>query len=333
MKNLLFIVPFFAFIACSHPEGYRQKEVAKIAFGSCSKQNFVQKQLWKEVINESPDLWIWMGDIVYSDTEEMKKMKADYKAQKSHPDYQELLSKVDVIGTWDDHDYGVNDGGKDYPMRHESRELLFDFLDVAEDHPSRQRKGAYQAYNYDHKANRLKVILLDTRYFRDPLKKEGRNNIPDPSGQILGAAQWTWLEEQLSDTKTDLFIVVSSIQLLANEHVFEKWGNFPSEKEKFFTLLSEKVKAPLVVLSGDRHIGEVSKMEIEGYNYPLYDITSSGLTHTWSKMWEENNEYRVLGLVVKPLFTTLEIDWQQLSLNVKYIGKDNEVFDQMNIEF
>ncbi len=333
MKNIILIIPLIAFAACAQPEGYRQKEVSKIAFGSCSRQSMVEKQLWKEVINETPDLWIWMGDIVYTDTEDMDKMKADYDAQKNHPDYQKLIEDIEVVGTWDDHDYGANDGGKDYPKRDESRELLFDFLVVSEDHPARQRKGAYQAYNYEHKGNRLKVILLDTRYFRDPLKKEGRNNIPDPTGQILGAEQWKWLEQQLSDSETDLFVVVSSIQLLANEHVFEKWGNFPSEKEKFFSLLADKVKVPLVVLSGDRHIGEISKAEIEGYDYPLYDITSSGLTHTWSKLWKEDNQYRVLGLVVKPLFTVMEIDWEQMSLDVQFIGKNNEVFDEMNIEF
>ena len=100
----------------------------------------------------------------------MNQRRKDYDLQKSHPDYQQLLKQTEVIGIWDDHDFGLNDGGREYPMKDESKEELFRFLDVPDDHPARERKGAYQSYTYTSSLGTLKIILLDARYFRDSLK-------------------------------------------------------------------------------------------------------------------------------------------------------------------
>jgi len=50
----------------------------------------------------------------------------------------------------------------------------------------------------------LQVILLDTRYYRDPLSSDG---------SILGDAQWTWLEKELKGLPTTFTVIVSSIQV------------------------------------------------------------------------------------------------------------------------
>lgn len=42
-------------------------------------------------------------------------MERKWLAQKNRPEYQKFLSTgVKVIGTWDDHDFGINDGGTEY---------------------------------------------------------------------------------------------------------------------------------------------------------------------------------------------------------------------------
>jgi alkaline phosphatase D len=32
----------------------------KVAFGSCNNQELPQ-EMWKEIVEQQPDLWIWMG--------------------------------------------------------------------------------------------------------------------------------------------------------------------------------------------------------------------------------------------------------------------------------
>src|SRR5690606_11168750 len=123
------------------------KTLRTIAFGSCNRQA-ERQPLWHPILQHNPDLWIWLGDNIYADTHEMQAMEAMYRLQKSLPEYQALYGTVPVIGTWDDHDYGINDGGKYYAKKQESRDLMLDFLDVSQDAPIRGREGGYTSYTF-----------------------------------------------------------------------------------------------------------------------------------------------------------------------------------------
>ncbi len=341
MRYLSYLLFFFLF-ACSpskkqEANSIKTEATHTIAFGSCSRQWIPEAQLWKEVVAENPNLWIWLGDNIYADTEDMEKMKADYDLQKSHPDYQTLIQKTAIIGTWDDHDYGANDIGKEYLMKDESRDLLFDFLDVDKNNDAWNRKGAYQSYSYPLGDKKLKVVLLDVRYFRDSLQwtMDPKTAQINENGDILGSDQWTWLENELSDNETDLFVVGSGIQVLSKDHRFEKWANFPTARKRLLDLVAEKVKVPLIFISGDRHISEVSKIDLEGYNFPLYDITSSSLTSPWGEPAPELNEYRV-GQITYPVnFAVMEVKWGSSwpAFQLKYVGKENEILQRLSIDY
>lgn len=337
MKKLL-ILPIIFVISCS-PLAKKTEETStepyRIAFGSCSKQDLADQQLWTEVLAEDPDLWIWLGDNIYADTEDMEVMKEKYDLQKSHPDYQQLMDQTDIIGIWDDHDYGANDVGKEYAKKDESRDILFDFLEVDPDNPAWNRKGAHQSYLYEIDGKKVSVILLDARYSRDSLAKDENNkNIPNTTGKVLGDEQWQWLTEELSGT-ADLFIIGSGIQVIPEEHAWEKWSNFPSEREKLFELIAANVKVPLVFLTGDRHISEVSKMEIEGYPYPLYDITSSSLTSPWGDPRPEANQFRIDSIIYDRNFTVMDIAWDTNTpqLGIKFVGVDNQTLKEFKLDF
>ncbi|WP_425390936.1 alkaline phosphatase D family protein [Ekhidna sp.] len=306
------------------------KNISQVAFGSCSKQDQPDKQLWKEINHMEPDLWIWLGDNIYGDTDDMRVMRSKYDKQKSHKGYQQLLENTEVLGIWDDHDYGGNDGGKEYPKKDESKEELFRFLDIADDHPGRGRKGAYQSYVFESN-KRIKVILLDTRYFRDSLKwnwpSPGKKEaIINPTGEILGEEQWKWFEQQLSEPDIDLFIICSGIQIIPKEHVFEKWANFPRDRERFLKTITP-VESPLILLSGDRHMSEVSRIELDNRKHPIYEFTSSSLTSPWGMERDEPNQFREKNIIYKPNFAHLDISWSGniLNLELNYFGKGSEV--------
>ncbi len=323
---------------CQEADVSIDKEISRIAFGSCSKENLSENQLWVEVINTNPDLWIWLGDNIYGDTEDMAVMKEKYDLQKSHPDYQKLLVQTDIIGIWDDHDFGVNDGGKEYPAKDRSKEALFEFLDVDENHPARNRLGAHQSYTYKSNEGNIKVILLDTRYFRDELKwlnpgTRQKASIVNPEGDILGEDQWSWFKKQLSDDEIDFFIIGSGIQVVPNQHRWEKWANFPKARKRLFEEVS-KVNVPMVLISGDRHLSEVSKIEIDGYDYPLYEFTSSSLT-SGSGIEKEENQFQVKEKIYVTNFSSLSIDWNDRvpTLELKYFGKQGKELAKHTIRY
>ncbi len=303
-----------------------------IAFGSCNKVTMPQT-MWGDVAANNPNLWIWLGDIIYADTTDMKALAAMYKRLKTNPSYKKLRAKAQIVGVYDDHDFGVNDCGKNYPMKKSAKKCLMDFLDVPMKNPLRAREGAYQSYTFGKGVQRIKVIVLDSRYFRDELEADPtkvRRYIPNTTGDILGEAQWKWLEKELKNSPANLNLLCTSIQVLADQHGHEKWGNFPNCRKRLLSLIANTKPKNLLILSGDRHMAEISKMELQGLSYPLYDFTSSGLTHIRSGNSEEN-KLRVGNMIVKKNFGLLKVRWEGehpiVSMQIR--GQLNELYQEV----
>lgn len=320
------------------------QSILKIAFGSCSNQN-APEQLWSEIVSLKPDLWIWGGDNIYADTHDMQVMNAKYDQQKNNAGYQKLISACPVTGTWDDHDYGINDGGKFYTKKQESKALMMDFIGFPKDHSIRNHDGVYNTHTLNKNNLSIKIINLDTRWFRDTVYKEyyfdstaNRKRyryMVNPTGDILGEAQWQWLERELKTSSANLNIINSSIQVISDEHNFEKWANFPAARKRLFELLKKYPDKKVLIISGDRHIAEISKMDIPGLPYSLYDVTSSGLTHTWTEAWGEANTYRIGELIMKKNFGIIEIKQTsgKIDVNAAIRGKNNEVLLEQVLRF
>jgi len=315
---------------------YAQSDFS-IAFGSCSHQED-KEQMWNDVVQRNPNLWIWIGDNIYADTHNIDSMRMFYAMQKGHPDYQKMLKTIPIIGTWDDHDYGVNDSGKNFSKKKESKERLLEFLGVPPSAEVRKHDGVYQSFAYGKGKHKIKVVLLDTRSFRDTLSVSNeieKGYVANNEGDILGEEQWQWLEKELLSSDAKLHIIASSIQFLPNEHRFEKWGNFPKARARMLDLLQRLKPANSLFISGDRHIAEISKVTLPGLKYPLYDFTSSGLTHTWSEPSGESNALRVGELIIQKNYGLIFINWNKkdpmVTLQVR--GNNNALFAEEKIDF
>ena len=110
----------------------------KIGFGSCLKQN-KDMPIFEAIKSDSFDLFLMLGDNVYGDsqTEDLKELKSAYKKQKENFNNMGLNLSFEAI--WDDHDYGLNDGGKNYPFKEQAKELFLDFWDIPLDDVRRSR--------------------------------------------------------------------------------------------------------------------------------------------------------------------------------------------------
>jgi len=286
--------------------------LTRIAFGSCAHQDKPQP-IWDAVLDYRPELFIFAGDNVYGDLTPgaPTPLAQAYARAATIPGYQALRAQVPVLATWDDHDYGQNDAGGDFPYREEAKALFLDFWQIAADDPRRSREGIYHAETFGPEGMRLQVILLDTRSFRSPLiptdqhgapGKERYVPDPDPAKTMLGAAQWAWLREQLLQP-ADLRLIVSSIQVLAEGHGWERWGNLPRERERLLALIAETGAREVIFLSGDRHVGGI-------YHRPgvAYEITSSGLNMTYPAA-REAGPLRLGPIYGAENFGTVDIDW------------------------
>jgi len=308
--------------------------VERIAFGSCNDQNRPQP-LWEPIRAGEPDLWIWLGDNIYADTEDMSNMRSDYERQRRRPGYTALRESTIVIGTWDDHDYGVNDGDRTYAKRDSSQQLFLDFLGVPDDDPRRDRAGVYAAHTYGPPGSRVKVILLDTRYHRDPLTRVNtpdRLYLPDSTAALLGEEQWQWLERELRTSDAEITLIGTSIQAVGTEHRWEKWADVPAERERLFDTIRRTGTPGVILISGDRHRGELSRHD-DAIGYPLYELTASGMTHA-TPAPGETNQHRVGSLVEVIHFGRIDIAFDAPAPHVilELRGRENEAFLQHRVD-
>jgi alkaline phosphatase D len=303
--------------------------IERIAFGSCAKQDKPQP-IWEAVIATRPQLFVLLGDNIYADTDDMAVLRAKYDLLGNQPGFERLKQACPVLATWDDHDYGANDAGGEYPKKRESQQVFLDFFGARADDPRRQRPGVYSSALFGPPGKTLQIILLDQRYFRGPLKKgfvpgepgEGRRGQyapnADPGVTVLGDEQWKWLEAELKKP-ADLRLLGCSFQMIADEHGYECWGNFPRERERLLRLIRDTQAGGVVLISGDRHLAEISRLPADagGPAYPLFEVTSSSLnspsgslTRTKARFANEINSYRVGLTYFETNFGTVLIDWE-----------------------
>lgn len=290
--------------------------LTRIAFGSCATQDDPQP-IWSQILATRPQLFLFIGDNIYGDTEDMEEMRDKYRQLAEIPGFARLRRLVPILATWDDHDYGLNDGGAEFAQRDASQKEFLDFWGVPAGSPRRKRAGVYDAAIYGPAGNRVQIILLDTRYHRSTLKRRpegmpgvGRYVADDTPGKtMLGEEQWQWLEAQLR-LPAEVRLIASSIQVVAEDHGWEKWMNLPRERERLYGLIRTTDARGVLFLSGDRHLAELSMMDGE-VGYPLYDLTASGLNNA-SHVWRpyELNRHRVGTMNWGDNFGLVTIDWR-----------------------
>jgi len=312
-----------------------QNDVAlrRIAFGSCNDQNKPQ-HIWHAVLDSRPDAFLFAGDNVYASEQPWSaaRLAQAYAQQALSPAFARLRQTVPCMATWDDHDYGLNDGGAGFAHKEASKTEFMKFWDVPATAPIRQREGVYSATMWGPIGQRVQIIMLDTRWFRSDLKPSDQRGaagkeryLPDQAATktMLGPAQWAWLQAQLQED-AQLRLIVSSIQVLAEGHGWERWGNLPLERQRLFDLIVRTRARGVVFLSGDRHIGALYQ-ETRQVPYPLLELTSSGLTHAWTNA-SEAGPNRLGGVVGELHFGTIDMDWTTGQMTMALRGPNNETW-------
>ncbi|MFT6210447.1 MAG: alkaline phosphatase D [Bacteroidia bacterium] len=293
--------------------GSNVEVVSKIGFGSCANQNQKQPVLDK-ITERKPDVFCWLGDNIYGDTENMKTLTRKYSKLGCKEEFRALNKASHFLAVWDDHDYGENDAGKEYPKKEESKDIFLDFWSEQQTSERWNHAGIYHSETFGPEGKRVQFIMLDTRTFRDPLLKadgpEWKHDYKpnyDSSATFLGLDQWAWLETVLQEP-AELRVVMSSNQFGITYNGYEAWANVPAERQRMINLIGTTRANGVIFISGDVHWAEISKQEVEN-GYPLYDITSSGITQEWNST--EPNDNRIGEPFRSNNAGMIEVDWEQ----------------------
>ncbi len=314
--------------AGSDPHPALGRTLTRIAFGSCAEAAKPQP-IWDAIRERQPDLFIFLGDNIYADTRDMAVLSAKYAELAAQPGFGRLRAETPVLAIWDDHDFGEDDAGAEYPKKDESRRIFLDFWNEPAGSPRRDRDGVYASYVFGPPGKQVQVMLPDLRYNRMPLvplEVDGADyetwasarqaagqevpgpyaRNPDPKATMLGERQWQWLERQLA-VPADLRLFGSSLQVLADFTGWESWAGFARDRERLIDVIRRTKANGVVFLSGDIHYAEMSKLDVN-VPYTLWDLTSSGLTEEWTIPTPNAN--RVSEVLPEANFGFIDIDWQ-----------------------
>ena len=232
-------------------------------------------EIFDAIAAKQPDLMIWLGDNLYferADQFDPASMAARYRRQRSDAALAKLLTATAHVAIWDDHDFGPNDSNGAYPLKGESLKLFKRYW-ANPSYGLPETPGVFGLANYGD----VDIVLLDDRYWRS------HPRMPDgPGKSMFGAAQLAWLKGALLDARGALKLVANGSQWWNAASRFEGLHQFPDEQNDLAAfLLAQRIEG-LLFLSGDRHFGELLRIERDGA-YPLFEFTSSPLT---SRPWE-----------------------------------------------
>mmetsp|Transcript_15195 Transcript_15195/g.27347 ORF Transcript_15195/g.27347 Transcript_15195/m.27347 type:complete len:458 (+) Transcript_15195:159-1532(+) len=325
--------------------------LTKIAFGSCAKAEFPQP-FWDTIVSKrvAAELFIFAGDNVYGDCWgdlTCQRLQAAYDLLGSKPSFQGIKSVLPIMSIPDDHDYGLNDGDVTNQYKDVAKGMFLDFFDVGLDDVRRSRDGLYYSRIFGPVGRRVQIIVLDTRYFRGQFTETPNhfapgmeayvpNWTPSVNNTMLGEDQWAWLHDQLL-VEADIRLIVSTVQVAALGHGYECWRMIPLDVARLIDEINLTRANGVVLLSGDRHVGGLYNMSEwprtpgpipASYArpcYPLYEITSSALTHSHpceigrANCGDENDTARMTPLVHDNNIGLFSIDWDVRYFNMSIL--------------
>lgn len=322
--------------------------ITRILVASCNDEENPSPAL-AQMAREEADLMLMIGDNVYGDRDgpayvnndpdltELRNAFADLGAS---PEFQAVRARHPMMVAWDDHDFGANDAGRDFPFRRFAERVHERFWGLDQTSDVSQWDGTYYARTFGPEGQRVQIIMLDTRFFRSNLTPtdewgvRGKERyIPSSSSaqDMLGATQWTWLQNQLGEP-ADIRLIVSSIQVLPTVHGFEAWSTLPDERQRLFDLIRESRAEGVVFVSGDRHTSFLYK-DTDVLDYPALELTSSSLNVSFATESDERDARQIGAGFAPENFGEVAIDWEQRQLALKLRDQSGALMREVTASF
>ena len=289
-----------------------------IAHGSCANQEIQTHNFWNQLARLQPQLFVFNGDIVYGDCDgpafpnalstECSVLSGAWSRLFAKTNFGAVRANLPMLGVLDDHDYGQNDCGEDNPFKYLAKALFLQRWNALPTDPRWARQGVYMSSMHGPVGQRTQILLTDTRWSKSPYvpsycvfsdsnraacagreryvpynaSNGGSVRSQDGGPRMMSEEQWAWLETELRKP-AELRLLFSTVQVLAEGHGWERWGLIPLERRRLFELINATGANGVVLFSGDRHVGAHYRVPrgVYGAPYPMNEITSSSLTHSY----------------------------------------------------
>lgn len=302
--------------------GQREESKLKIAVVSCMSDFYSKHfKIWDTLAATNPEYLLMIGDNVYADQSSANSYSQTnpeiiweryVDARLRFPVYfQQKL--IPTHGLWDDHDFGLNNGNRDFKYKEEAKEIFEAFFaqDLTTDDWSKSTGvgGLLSLGDFN-------LYFLDGRSFRSE----------DKSGSHIGLDQSAWFYSKLREEVTPS-LVIKGDQFFGGYHNYESFeGNHADNFQEFITELKQ-MKTPFVFISGDRHLSEIMQFPRSLFGKPSFEITSSPIHAKTFSEEVDSNPWRVVSEKAKVNFMIIENEAKDNHwfLDVENIGENGEI--------
>ncbi len=339
-----------------YPEGPAGKALpgadqtlTRILVASClDEEKDEPSKVLQSIARSRADLFLMIGDNVYGDRDgrgysnnqaELDELRESFTDLAARADFRAVRRALPMMVAWDDHDYGANDVGADFPFRFLSERIHERFWGL-DDQDVGAWPGTYYARTFGPIGQRTQVIMLDTRFFRSKLtptdeygKKGKERYLPsrDPQQDMLGTAQWTWLENQLQQP-ADLRLIVSSVQVLPGDHGWEAWSKLPAEQAHLYDLIRSTGAKGVVFVSGDRHQGFLYQRQ-DALPYPVAELTASSVNLSFNDTSTEYDRFQIGAGYALENYGAIDIDWPRGQVRLSILNSEGRTVRQTRLDF
>jgi alkaline phosphatase D len=298
------------------------------------KYSKIQKNMWNGVSQMHPEALFLIGDNAYLDTKKDRSEKitaghiwSRFMDHRINLDLYYYKNLIPVFALWDDHDYGLNNGNKNFELKAEATQLFKSFF------PYYNIKEAQAGHGVGYKLTLAKsnYYFLDARSFRDDQDKNTKKN-----GTHFGNAQEKWLYKHLNRDNSHSFLIKGD-QFFGGYHPYESYQlHHPYSFEKFLKMVG-KLKSPVFFVSGDRHLTEIMEINKPDFAYTTYEMTSSGIHSSvyGGSYVQYPNKRMLVGVDGENNFTYVNsnLEGKKLLLDITSFGIDRKVLYSKRLEF
>lgn len=234
---------------------------------------FTSLKIFRHMQQDSADFMLWLGDNLYYIYEQRSlrtQLKRNIKTRLNKK-LADFLSSKRHYAIWDDHDYGSNNSGSDFPHKETSLQVFQQFWP----NPASDSQTNYSTF----REQDAQFFLLDDRYHNEEMQT------------VLGSAQLEWLKKELLASTTTFKFIAMGMQALNPLSDRECFYQTKEEYQSLIAFIREHKISGIIFLTGDRHHADLLKVE-EADMYPLYDFTTSPLTMYPVKISKKSPEFQ-----------------------------------------
>lgn len=236
------------------PSAQSQNRVV-LGMGSCAPST--PSHVWTRILEEGCQGFVFLGDTPYVDTSDLELARKKHRSFLTQPEIARMVQQLPCWGTWDDHDFGRNDGHGDYPGKHTSRQAFTEYRANAtfghdgRGQPQSERLAEGMGIYTSFRRGPLEVYLLDPRWF-----SRTAPSWADPSKTTcLGETQWTWFRESLLGSSAPFKLITTGMIWDDKKNSeADDWHTYRHEREAIFDLIRKQKIPGCILIGGDIHV-------------------------------------------------------------------------------